>query len=119
MTTFALTPEQEAAVAARDQPRFVRAGAGSGKTRVLVERFLAAVQEDGLPVDRILAITFTEKAAAELRSRVRERLLAAGDREAARQAEAAAISTIHGFCSRLLRSHALDAGLDPDFRVLD
>ena len=119
MTAFALTPEQEAAVAARDQPRFVRAGAGSGKTRVLVERFLAAVREDGLPVERILAITFTEKAAAELRSRVRERLLAAGDREAAREAESAAISTIHGFCSRLLRAHALEAGLDPDFRVLD
>ncbi|HEX8054876.1 MAG TPA: UvrD-helicase domain-containing protein, partial [Thermoleophilaceae bacterium] len=116
---FPLTDEQRAAVAGRDEPRFVRAGAGSGKTRVLVERFLAAVREDGVPVDRILAITFTEKAAAELRSRVRERLLAAGDREGARQAESAAISTIHGFCSRLLRSHALDAGLDPDFRVLD
>ncbi len=72
-----------------------------------------------MPVDRILAITFTEKAAAELRSRVRERLLAAGERESAREAEAAAISTIHGFCSRLLRAHALEAGLDPDFRVLD
>ena len=116
---FPLTDEQRAAVDGRDEPRFVRAGAGSGKTRVLVERFLAAVREDGVPVDRILAITFTEKAAAELRSRVRDRLLAAGDREGARQAESAAISTIHGFCSRLLRSHALDAGLDPDFRVLD
>jgi len=119
MTPAALTEEQRAAVDGRDEPRFVRAGAGSGKTRVLVERFLAAVREDGVPVDRILAITFTEKAAAELRSRVRERLLAAGDREAAREAESAAISTIHGFCSRLLRAHALDAGLDPDFRVLD
>ena len=119
MSAVGLTPEQAAAVTGRDEPRFVRAGAGSGKTRVLVERFLASVREDGVGVDRILAITFTEKAAAELRSRVRERLLAAGDREAARQAESAAISTIHGFCSRLLRAHALDAGLDPDFRVLD
>ena len=119
MSEVRLTPEQAAAVAGRDEPRFVRAGAGSGKTRVLVERFLAAVREDGVAVDRILAITFTEKAAAELRSRVRERLLEANDREAARQAESAAISTIHGFCSRLLRAHALDAGLDPDFRVLD
>ena len=119
MSAVTLTPEQATAVAGRGESRFVRAGAGSGKTRVLVERFLAAVREDGVAVDRILAITFTEKAAAELRSRVRERLLAAGDREAARAAESAAISTIHGFCSRLLRAHALDAGLDPDFRVLD
>ena len=114
-----LTGEQRTAVAGRDGPLFVRAGAGSGKTRVLVERFLAAVREDEVPVDRILAITFTEKAAAELRSRVRARLLAEGDRAGARQAEAASISTIHSFCARLLRAHPLAAGLDPEFKVLD
>jgi ATP-dependent exoDNAse (exonuclease V) beta subunit len=117
--TLELTPEQREAVARRDGALFVRAAAGSGKTRVLVERFVAAVREDGVPVDRVLAITFTEKAAAELKSRVRQRLLAEGEREAARQAEAAAISTIHGFCARILRANALAAGLDPDFRVLE
>ncbi|MEA2388520.1 MAG: ATP-dependent helicase UvrD/PcrA, partial [Thermoleophilaceae bacterium] len=66
--TLPLTPEQREAVDRRDGPLFVSAGAGSGKTRVLVERFVAAVVEDGVAVDRLLAITFTEKAAAEMRS---------------------------------------------------
>src|SRR5205085_8453818 len=96
-----------------------RAGAGTGKTRVLVERFLACVLEDGVPVDRILAITFTDRAAAEMRSRVRARLLELGERDRAREAETAAISTIHAFCARLLRANALDAGLDPEFTVLE
>ncbi|HKP91781.1 MAG TPA: UvrD-helicase domain-containing protein, partial [Thermoleophilaceae bacterium] len=114
-----LTPEQRDAVERRDGSLFVTAGAGSGKTRVLVERFVAAVVEDDLPVERLLAITFTEKAAAEMRSRVRARLLELGRRDRAREAEAAAISTIHSFCSSLLRAHALDAGLDPEYSVLD
>jgi ATP-dependent helicase/nuclease subunit A len=114
-----LTPEQLEAVARRAEPLFVHAGAGSGKTSVLVERFVRAVVEDGVPVDRILAITFTERAAAELRVRVRERLLAAEEREAARACERGWVSTIHGFCSRLLRTHAVAAGLDPEFTVLD
>jgi ATP-dependent helicase/nuclease subunit A len=117
--TPALTGEQREAVELRDGPLFVSAGAGSGKTRVLVERFVAAVVEDGLAVDRLLAITFTEKAAAEMRSRVRERLLELRERERAREAEAAAISTIHAFCSGLLRANALAAGLDPEYSVLD
>ena len=71
VVSAALTPEQRAAVEERDTALFVHANAGSGKTRVLVERFVRAVVEDGVPVDRILAITFTEKAAAELRARLR------------------------------------------------
>ena len=117
--TLALTDEQRAAVDRRDGPLFLSAGAGSGKTRVLVERFVSAVCDDGVPVERILAITFTEKAAAELKGRLRERFLERGEREHAREAEAAWIGTIHGFCSRLLRMHALAAGLDPEYRVLD
>ncbi|MFL5779781.1 MAG: UvrD-helicase domain-containing protein [Thermoleophilaceae bacterium] len=117
--SVALTPEQREAVERREGSLFVTAGAGSGKTRVLVERFVAALVEDGIGVDRLLAITFTEKAAAEMRSRVRARLLELGERERAREAEAAAISTIHSFCSTLLRAHALDAGLDPEYTVLD
>src|ERR671914_382189 len=114
-----LTPEQERAVARRDRSLMVRAGAGTGKTTVLVERFVQAVAEDGAPVEGILAITFTEKAAAEMKARVRARFLELGRREEARAAEAAWISTIHGFCSRVLRAHALSAGIDPAFRVLD
>ena len=70
-------------------------------------------------VGRILAITFTEKAAAELKARVRGRFEALGDGERARATEGAWISTIHSFCARLLRAHALAAGLDPRFAVLD
>ena len=114
-----LTPEQCFAVQQRDGPLLLAAGAGSGKTSVMVERFAATVLEDRVPVDRVLAITFTEKAAEELKQRVRGRLLEAGRRDLAREAEAAAVSTIHGFCARLLRAHALDAGLDPYATVLD
>jgi ATP-dependent helicase/nuclease subunit A len=114
-----LTPEQERAVARREGSLMVRAGAGTGKTTVLVERFVRAVVEDGAPVEGILAITFTEKAAAEMKARVRRRFLELGRREEARAAEGAWISTIHGFCSRVLRAHALSAGIDPGFRVLD
>ncbi len=113
------TPEQTLAIERRRGELLLDAGAGSGKTSVLVERFARAVKEDGIAVGQILTITFTEKAAAELRERIRTRLRAVGDDEAARATEGAWISTIHAFCSRLLRSHALAAGLDPEFVVLD
>ncbi len=114
-----LTPEQELAAARRTGPLLLAAGAGSGKTSVLVERFVRAVREDGLAPARILAITFTERAAGELRARIRARLLELGEREAARDTEGAPIGTFHGFCARLLRVHALLADLDPDFAILD
>ena len=114
-----LTPEQAKAVGRRDGSLLVRAGAGTGKTTVLVERFVRAVTEDGIQVEQVLAITFTDKAAAEMKSRVRRRFLELGRREDARAAESAWVSTIHGLCSRILRAHALSAGIDPDFRVLD
>ena len=114
-----LTPEQSRAVERRDGSLLVRAGAGTGKTTVLVERFVQAVVEDGAEVDQVLAITFTEKAAAEMKSRVRRRFLELRRREDARAAESAWVSTIHGLCARILRAHALSAGIDPAFRVLD
>ncbi len=73
-----LTPEQQRAVERRDGPLMVRAGAGTGKTTVLVERFVRAVVEDGAGVEQMLAITFTEKAAAEMRARVRRRFVELG-----------------------------------------
>jgi ATP-dependent exoDNAse (exonuclease V) beta subunit len=119
MSDPALTPEQAIAVSRREGDLLVAAGAGAGKTTVLVERFTAAVCEDAVPIESMLAITFTDKAAAELRGRVRARLAQRGEQQLARAAETAFISTIHGFCARLLRTHALAAGLDPGFRVLD
>jgi ATP-dependent exoDNAse (exonuclease V) beta subunit len=113
------TDEQLAAIASRDRDLLLDAGAGSGKTSVLVERFARSVIDDEIAVGAILTITFTEKAAAELRDRIRARLRALGALEAARATEGAFISTIHGFCSRVLRANALAAGIDPAFAVLD
>jgi ATP-dependent helicase/nuclease subunit A len=98
---------------------FVSAGAGTGKTTVIVERFCRAVCERGLDVDSILVITYTERAAGELRGRIRKRLQELGRHELARELDAAWISTIHGFCHRLLRTYPFAAGIDPRFRVLD
>jgi ATP-dependent helicase/nuclease subunit A len=114
-----LTREQREAVGRRGEPLLLSAAAGSGKTSVLVERFVRAVCEDGVAPGAVLAITFTERAAGELRTRVRNRLLELGDREAARDTEAAFIGTFHGFCARLLRAHPLPADLDPEFRIID
>ncbi len=113
------TPDQLAAIERRQGDLLLDAGAGSGKTSVLVERFVRAVREDGVEVSRILAITFTDKAAAELRERIRARLRELGCEAEARDTEGAFISTIHGFCARVLRAHALAAGLDPAFSVLE
>jgi ATP-dependent helicase/nuclease subunit A len=133
MTAPAPTAEQRRAIELRDHAVFCEAGAGTGKTRVLVDRYCDAISEDGIEVDRILAFTFTERAAAELRTRIRRDLAArarnareAGERDlaealahAARATERAWVMTMHAFCRRLLAAHPLAAGLDPRFRVLD
>src|SRR5205807_9148200 len=98
-----LTPEQARAVEAREGSRLLHANAGSGKTTVVVERCARAVVDDDIDPRRVLAITFTEKAAGELRGRLRERLAELGHRAAGLAAEGAHVSTIHGFCAGLLR----------------
>ena len=113
------TAEQSAAIRNRAGSLLLEANAGSGKTSVLVERFVRFVLDDDIRPSRILAITFTDRAAGELRARVRERFVELGRRDEARETEAAWVSTIHGFCARLLRAHAITAGLDPAFSVLD
>jgi len=116
--TRAPNAEQLAAI---DAPGlvFVSAGAGTGKTTVLVERFVRAVCERGLPIDSVLAITYTERAAGELRGRIRQRLRELDRHDLARELDGAWISTIHGFCHRLLKANPFEAGIDPRFRVLD
>jgi ATP-dependent helicase/nuclease subunit A len=118
-TGVQFTPDQRAAVASRTGSALLAANAGSGKTAVMVERFVEAVLDDGVPVGAVLALTFTEKAAGELRERVRRRFTALGEDERARETEAAWVGTIHGFCARVLRARPLAAGLDPRFTVLD
>jgi ATP-dependent exoDNAse (exonuclease V) beta subunit len=78
-----------------------------------------AVCEQGLDVESVLVITYTRKAAGELRTRIRASLQARGRHDLARRLDAAWISTIHGFCSRLLRTHPFAVGIDPRFRELD
>ena len=113
-----LNEEQLAAVEAEGSV-FVSAGAGTGKTSVLVERYVRAVCDRGIDVESILVITYTRKAAGELRTRIRAALRARGRPDLARELDGAWISTIHGFCARLLRAHPFAAGLDPRFRELE
>jgi ATP-dependent exoDNAse (exonuclease V) beta subunit len=110
--------QQRAAVEATGEV-FVSAGAGTGKTAVLVERFVRAVCDRGLDVDSILVITYTRRAAGELRTRIRAALAERGRPDLARELDGAWISTIHGFCLRLLKTYPFAAGLDPRFRELD
>jgi ATP-dependent helicase/nuclease subunit A len=127
--TFKLTNEQAACALERGRDVAVTAGAGSGKTRTLVARY-ASLLADGLTPRQVLAITFTEKAAREMRSRLRGALedlaKAAGSREEKEfwaglnsQMDSARISTIHALCSEILRSHPAEAGIDPRFEVFD
>ena len=120
-----LNDRQLGIVRTLDRPVFVEAGAGSGKTFTLTRRIAwalspgsgegeAAFLDD---LSQVLVITFTNAAAREIKERVRSTLRAAGMGEAALQVDSAWISTIHGMCSRILRRHALDLGLDPRFRV--
>ena len=116
--------------AAKDlrQSFIVDAGAGTGKTTVLISRMLGVIASGG-NLDRIVAITFTEKAAGELKVRLRaelEKALRGFDserwsyvRDALLDIERAQVSTIHSFCATLLRERPIEAGIDPGFEVLD
>jgi ATP-dependent exoDNAse (exonuclease V) beta subunit len=111
------TADQESAVEYRRMDACVVAGPGSGKTTVLVERFRQLIEYHNLDVREILAITFTEKAAANMKAKLREKFL--HDPLRLRELESSWVSTIHGFCARFLKENAIAAGIDPRFRVLD
>lgn len=122
-----LTKEQAAVVASRGGELLVSAAAGSGKTFVLVQRLLDRVIREGLNLDQFLIITFTKAAAAELRSKImsairKERQAQPEDEHLKRQETLiyrTQISTIHAFCTWLLRESAAQLDLDPDFRMAD
>jgi ATP-dependent helicase/nuclease subunit A len=123
-----LTDEQHRALEVKGTSIALGAGAGCGKTTVLAERFLDELEgQGGRPLRALVALTFTEKAARELRQRIRARCrekLAGGEdggpwRTVLRALEAAPIGTFHEFCARSLRAHALELGIDPEFTILD
>lgn len=107
-----LNPQQEEAVTAPAGPLLILAGAGSGKTSVLTRRIAWMVEEHGTPPHRIIAVTFTNKAASEMRSRV-EKLIGPD------QAGRLLMGTFHGVCHRFLRIEHAAAGLHPSFRIMD
>ncbi|HVS35828.1 MAG TPA: UvrD-helicase domain-containing protein, partial [Gemmataceae bacterium] len=124
-----LTPQQHRAVVTRQTSIVLSSGAGCGKTHVLTERYLSHLRNDGAEVGQVVAITFTDRAAREMRGRIRgavEQLLRTADDAGAetwtrhlRNLETAPISTIHAFCAALLRQNAVEAGVDPRFDVLE
>jgi len=124
-----LKREQQLAAHTLDRHVSVTAGPGAGKTTVLVERYLHILRNENISVDQIVAITFTNRAANEMRERLRHELdkilTSAGPRDRARwmrhkrTLDGAIITTIHGFCARLLREFPVEADLDPQFALLD
>ncbi|PZN12306.1 MAG: helicase, partial [Bacillota bacterium] len=122
------TPAQRDAIFLRGRHLLVSAAAGAGKTSVLVERIIQRILDprDPVDIDRLLVVTFTEAAAAEMRDRIRDRLERAvaerpEDRRLRRQLALlgrASISTLHSFCLRVVRQYFFRLGLDPAMRVL-
>ena len=106
-----LNERQREAVAAPRGSSLILAGAGSGKTRVLIHRIAWLIQTEGLSPYSIIAVTFTNKAAAEMRGRL-EQLLDI-------PARGMWVGTFHGIAHRLLRAHHRDAGLPQNFQILD
>ncbi len=121
MTALRLSPAQGAAVLADGRDVLVTAGAGTGKTTVLVERIVRRLQSGALPsLEGLLVVTFTDKASREMRERIHRALRDDPElRHLLPQLPRASISTIHAFCARFLRERFLEAGLEPGFRVLD
>ncbi|MDW8051461.1 MAG: UvrD-helicase domain-containing protein [Armatimonadota bacterium] len=112
------TPEQRAAIEHGDGLLAVVAGAGSGKTGVLTERFVYLVAERGVAPESILTITFTRTATAEMKTRIIRKLEQRGLREARTRIESAYIHTVHALCRRLLQENPFEAGIDPEPNVL-
>lgn len=98
---------------------FVSASAGSGKTWRVVDAVLRALDEGTLRPERLIATTFSRRAAASLRARLREALLARGRVDDALALDDARIGTVHGLCAAIVQRHALALGLRPDLRVVD
>jgi ATP-dependent helicase/nuclease subunit A len=117
-TAQSMTDHRTRAVHDLERDLAVTAGAGSGKTTVLVDRFVKIARDPELGPERVLAITFTRKAAVEMKERAIRVFEKEGEHDLRRRTQAAYISTIHGFAERLLRERPFDARIDPAFSVL-
>lgn len=109
-----LNPEQQEAVLATDGPIIILAGAGSGKTRVLIHKVLFLMTEKTIPADNILMVTFTNKAASEMKERIEESLNNLGI-----QSDTPIVGTFHSLCARILRRYAKYVGYSSSFRIYD
>ncbi len=114
-----LSKEQKPVILDSHPRILVSAGAGSGKTRLLVAYFVHALVDEGTPPERMIAVTFTRKAAAELVGRIRSELHRLGRHDLAWSLDAATVGTIHSLCRRLIKERALEAGVDPACNVLE
>lgn len=123
MTKRSPLPDQavrDRILAALDENCLVEAAAGTGKTTLIVQRILNLVTRHGQKLSHVAAITFTEKAAGELKDRLRKGIEKENlGPEVLRDLEAAHCNTIHGFCAGILRERPVEAGVDPAFRVTD
>ncbi|HHY90883.1 MAG TPA: UvrD-helicase domain-containing protein, partial [Clostridiales bacterium] len=122
------TKEQEDAIQARGCNLLVSAAAGSGKTAVLVERIKQIILKDGIDVDRLLIVTFTNAAAGEMRERIGATLLEELEKKGENEEYVrkqlnllshATISTLHSFCMEIVRRHFHLIDIDPNFRIAD
>ena len=116
------TQRQGEAITLHDRSMVVTAGAGTGKTYVLVQKYIDLLKTRGVTVPQILALTFTEKAAAEMKERIRSEILRQEGSQWEKAAEdflIAPVQTFHSFCAQVLREFPIEAGLEPGFAVLD
>ena len=124
MAEVRFTPEQQSAIVADNPELLISAAAGSGKTAVLVERILRLIQHKHIDIHKMLVVTYTRAAAAELRERLELRLQAAARLEPAMAKQIdlldrAQISTIHSYCQKVVREHFRHCGVDPQFTMAD
>ena len=119
------TKEQLKAVEHKSGNILISASAGSGKTHTMISRLVRLVMQENVDVNQILAVTFTEKAAFDMKEKLKNALMKARDGDKGRLYRQIAliptcdISTLHAFCARLIRLYFYQVGLSPDFTIAD
>ncbi len=112
------TPAQHQAIYSKANHVSVVAAAGSGKTSVLMERYVHWVMDEKISPERMIALTYTQKSAEEMRSRIMSRFWEKGEYKIYEELDSCSIATIHGFCHKIIKDYPVDSGVDPQFSVL-